>query len=392
MNVVVVHNHYQLRGGEDQVFADEVHLLEAHGHRVLPYTVHNAQLASKNSLGMAKATLWNGEIYRDLRTLLKREQPRLVHFHNVFPLISPAAYYAARAEGIPVVQTLHNYRLLCPNSLFFRDGHACEDCLDKFIPWPGVIHACYRGDRAASGVVATMLTTHRLLRTWTQMVDVYVTPSEFAREKFIQGGLPSEKIVVKPNFVHPDPGAGEGGGGYVLFVGRLSVEKGLNTLLTAWERLGTRIPLKIVGDGPMADRVIEAAERLRCVEWQGHRPPEEVGTLMGEASLLVFPSECYETFGRAAIEAFAKGTPVVAANLGAHAELVDHGRTGLHFRPGNPKDLATQVEWALSHPAELAQMRREARAEFEVKYTAEQNYRKLLEIYESAVAHAKTRL
>jgi hypothetical protein len=149
VSVLVVHNHYQRPGGEDQVFANEVDLLEAHGHHVLCYTAHNAQLARKNSLSMAKAAVWNGAIYRDLRTLLKKEQPQLVHFHNTFPLVSPAAYYAARAEGIPVVQSLHNYRLLCPNALFFRDGHACEDCLGKFTPWPGVVHACYRANRAA---------------------------------------------------------------------------------------------------------------------------------------------------------------------------------------------------------------------------------------------------
>ena len=233
-----------------------------------------------------------------------------------------------------------------------------------------------------------MLTVHRVLRTWTEMVDVYVALTEFARSKFIEGGLPAGKIVVKPNFVAPDPGRGQGGGGYALFVGRLAPEKGTGTMLAAWDRLGTRIPLKIVGDGPLRARVVEAARRSN-VEWLGHRPVEEVHALMGKADMLVFPSEWYETFGRVAVEAFATGTPVIAADIGAVAELVEHGRTGLEFRPGDPEDLIAQVEWALSHPAELRLMRDEVRAEFEAKYTAERNYRALMEIYEAALERKK---
>ena len=389
MKILAVHNRYQRPGGEDQVFVDETALLEARDHRVVRYEVHNDQVERVNRLTLAKDTVWNTSAYRELRALIRRERPDVVHFHNTLPLISPAGYYAARAEGVPVIQTLHNYRLLCPVALFFRDGRVCEDCMGKAVPWPGVVHECYRGSRAASGVIATMLTVHRVMRTWTEMVDVYVALTEFARSKFIEGGLPAGKIVVKPNFVAPDPGRGQGGGGYALFVGRLAPEKGTGTMLAAWERLGTRIPLKIVGDGPLRDRVVEAAARRSNVEWLGHRPVEEVHALMGKADMLVFPSEWYETFGRVAVEAFATGTPVIAADIGAVAELVEHGRTGLEFRPGDPEDLVTQVEWALSHPAELRRMRDEVRAEFEAKYTAERNYRALIEIYEAALKRKK---
>ncbi len=389
MKILAVHNRYQRPGGEDQVFVDETALLETRNHRVLRYEVHNDQVKQVNRLTLAKDTVWNSSAYRELGALIRRERPDVVHFHNTLPLVSPAGYYAARAEGVPVIQTLHNYRLLCPVALFFRDGRVCEDCMGKAVPWPGVVHRCYRGSLAASGVIATMLTVHRALRTWTEMVDVYVALTEFARSKFIEGGLPAGKIVVKPNFVAPDPGRGQGGGGYALFVGRLAPEKGTGTMLAAWERLGTRIPLKIVGDGPLRDRVVEAAARRSNVEWLGHRPVEEVHALMGKADMLVFPSEWYETFGRVAVEAFATGTPVIGANIGAVAELVEHGRTGLEFRPGDPEDLVTQVEWALSHPAELRRMRDEVRAEFEAKYTAERNYRALMEIYEAALERKK---
>jgi glycosyltransferase involved in cell wall biosynthesis len=385
VKALVVHNRYRQPGGEDQVFSAETALLEARGHRVLRYSTHNDRVADMNSLALAKGTLWNSSIYRELRTLMRRERPNVAHFHNTFPLVSPAGYFAARAEGVPVIQTLHNYRLLCPNALFFRDGGVCEDCLGKAVPWPGVVHKCYRGSRAASGSVAAMLTAHRALRTWTEKVDAYITITRFARDKFIQGGLPAEKIVVKPNFVNPDPGPGEGRGGYVLFVGRLSIEKGIGTLLAAWKRLGGRVPLKVVGDGPLVDEVVKAANGRSRVEWLGYRSLAEVHALMKEASALVFPSEWYETFGRVAAEAFATGTPVIAANIGAAIELVEHGRTGLRFPPGDPEDLAAQVEWILNHPVERTRMRREARAEFEAKYTAERNYRMLMEIYGSTL-------
>ncbi len=246
--MLLLHNRYQQPGGEDQVFAAEGNLLEAHGHQVLRYTRHNDQVTDQNPLALAGATVWNQAVYRELRTLIRRERPQVAHFHNTLPMISPAAYYAARAEGVPVVQTLHNYRLLCPNALFYRDGQVCEDCLGKAVPWPGVVHACYRESRASSGAVATMLTAHRAIGTWKKAVDMYVALTEFARQKFVQGGLPAEKIVVKPNFIEPDPGSGEGRGHYALFVGRLSQEKGVDTLLAAWEQLGEKVPLKIVGD------------------------------------------------------------------------------------------------------------------------------------------------
>jgi glycosyltransferase involved in cell wall biosynthesis len=344
-----------------------------------------------NPVTVAGATFWNKAAYRELRSLFRREKPQVVHFHNTFPLVSPAAYYAARAEGVSVVQTLHNYRLLCPNALFFRGGSVCEDCLGRFVPWPGVVHRCYRGSFAASSAVVSMLTVHRALGTWSHMVDVYIALTEFAKRKFIEAGLPAEKIVVKPNFVYPDPGVGEGKGGYALFVGRLSTEKGLDTLLAAWERVGEKLPLRIVGDGPLTGKVSEAARRLKGVEWLGRRPREEVLALMKDASFLIFPSVCYEGFPMTIAEAYAVGLPVLASNLGGMSSLVDSGRTGFHFRPGDPEDLVAKVEWALSHPEELAAMRKESRAEYEAKYTAERNYQVLIDIYEKALKIAEKR-
>ncbi len=389
MSVVLVHNFYQQPGGEDAVFAAEGALLEAHGHEVVRNTVHNDEVAGLGRLELARKTLWNDESYRKFRALFRGARPQVVHVHNTLPLISPAVYYAAHAEGAAVVQTLHNFRYSCVNGLFYRDGHVCEDCLGKAVPWPGVVHGCYRGSRAASAVVAGMLGYHKLRGTYAHEVDQYIVLSEFSRQKYIEMGLPEEKLSVKPNFVDSDPGAGTGTGGYALFVGRLSQEKGIAPLLAAWERLGSRLPLKVVGDGPQASLVELAASQLSGVEWLGRKPRDAVLALMQEAILLVFPSVCYETFGMTIVEAFAAGTPVVASDIGTMSSLVTHGRTGLHFEAGNADDLVAQVEWALEHPGELAAMRVAARAEYEEKYTAEVNYRMLMGVYERALARRR---
>src|SRR5262245_47877410 len=228
---------------------------------------------------LASQTIWSRPAYKEFRTLLQKHRPDVVHFHNTFPLISPAAYYAARAEGLAVVQTLHNFRVLCPNALFFRNGRVCEDCLGCAVPWPGVIHRCYRGSRAASAGVTAMLSAHRLLGTWREAVDRYIALTSFSRQKFLQGGLPAGRVVVKPNFLDSDPGCGSGEGGYALFVGRLSAEKGVETLLQAWRVGGALPPLKIVGDGPLAAKVQAAAAGNPLIEWQGTKQPPDVDAL-----------------------------------------------------------------------------------------------------------------
>lgn len=386
--MLLLHNHYQQPGGEDQVFAAEGELLEAHGHQVVRYTMHNDRADRMSSPSLARATIWNSAVYRDLRALIRRERPRVAHFHNTFPLISPAAYYAARAEGVPVIQTLHNYRLLCPDALFFRGGGVCEDCLGKAIPWPGAVHACYRGSYPASVATAAMLTLHRAAGTWTGAVDRYIALTAFARMKFIEGGLSGDRVTVKPNFLASDPGAGEGRGGYFLFVGRLSEEKGIRTMLDAWKQHRITSPLKVVGNGPMESEVSEAAKSTRGIEHLGRQPKGRVLSMMKDARALIFPSLWYEGFPMVIVEAYAAGLPVIASDLGSMSSLVDHGRTGLRFMPADAEDLAAQVERATAYPEELRRMRAEARAEFEDSYTAQRNYRLLMEIYGEVIEHA----
>lgn len=375
------------------MFESEATLLASKGHKILRYTLSNDQISHMNRLSLVGATLWNYSVYSEIRALIRKERPQLIHFYNTFPLISPSAYYAAKAEAVPVVQRLDNFRLLCSNALFLRDDRICEDCLGKLIPWPGIAHGCYRNSRTASSVVAAMLTLHRALRTWVRMVDVYIALTEFARQKFIQGGLPAGKIVVLPNFVYNDAGPGEGRGGYAIFVGRLSPEKGVITLLAAWQHLVGKIPLKILGDGPMAPMVASTAQRSGGVEWLGWRSKDEVRARMRDALVLIFPSVCYEMFPLVAIEGFEAGLPVIASDHGSLRSLVDDGRTGLLFRTGDQDDLVARLSWILSHPVELNRLRRAARAEFDANYTAERHYAMLMEIYERVVSspHSRTR-
>jgi glycosyltransferase involved in cell wall biosynthesis len=414
MKILLIHNHYTQPGGEDAVFEAEKSLLERMGHEVVEFVEYNRRLNGVNPFKAAVDAVWSRESYRKIRQLIRETRPDVAHFHNTFLRISPAAYYACREEGVPVVQTLHNYRLICPGALLMRDERVCEDCVGKAVAWPGVAHGCWRGSRAHTAVVASMLTFHRLLKTWHEKVDLYIALTEFARQKFIQGGLPGEKIVVKPNFIasdelgvmskelrvmsdelgvrsdevklityHPSLITQQS---YVLFVGRLSLEKGVMTLLRAWKKL-KGVPLKIVGDGSLMEEVqgFVRREGLKEVEVLGRRPREEVFRLMREARVLVFPSEWYEGFPMTITEAFACGLPVIASGQGAMAEIVEDGRTGLHFEPGNPEDLAEKVAWAWEHPKELEEMGREARREYEAKYTAERNYEMIMEIYGKVV-------
>jgi glycosyltransferase involved in cell wall biosynthesis len=384
MNILVAHNFYKLAGGEDQCVAAETAMLRARGHNVTLYCLSNEATDGMGRLELAGRTIWSRPAFLEMRRLIGLHRPRVVHFHNTLPLISPAAYYAAHAEGVPVVQTLHNFRLLCVNSLLFRDGRPCEDCLGKS-PWRGVAHKCYRDSRAASTAVAAMIAAHRLAGTWRNAVDAYIALSEFSRRKFIEGGLPESKIALKPNFVYPEPGPSAGNGGYAVYVGRLSAEKGVETLLAAWRLLGKRVPLKIAGDGPLAPPVLDATAHNEAIDWLQNVPHEKVYDLIGAAAFLILPSQCYEgALPRVVIEAFAKGTPVVVSRHGAMAETIEDGRNGMGFDPGNPQDLADKVRCLVSDPCALKRMRLAARETFDRNFTAEVNHELLMAIYARA--------
>jgi len=381
MKVLMLHNRYLIPGGEDQCSVAEAALLRDHGHEVELLEEDNRRVEQLGHARTALRTVWSRESYRRIDELLGSGKFDILHVQNFFPLWSPSVYYAASRNRVPVVQTLHNYRLMCANALLFRDQHLCQECLGRFMPWHGVVHACYRNSRAASAVVASMVGAHKLAGTWRKRVGAYIAVSEFAREIYVAGGLPAEKIAVKPNFIHPSPKLGAGGGGYALYVGRLSAEKGVATMLEAWKRADGAIPLKIAGEGPLAQLVIATARECSRIEYLGAKLLPEVLDLMRMAEFLVFPSEWYETMGRTIMEAFAVGTPVVAARIGPPATMVVPGETGFHFTGGSVAELRERLEWSSRNLDQMRAMRAKARQKFEACYTGAANATMLLAIY-----------
>lgn len=311
-------------------------------------------------------------------------RPDVVHVHNFFPVLTPSVYDAA---DVPVIQTLHNYRLLCANGLFFRDNSPCEQCAGKRVPWPAIYHSCYRDSRAGSAAVATMLSVHRFKDTWNTRVSRFITLTEFARTMFVRNlGIDPERIVVKPNAA-PDTGAGDGKGGYALCAGRLSAEKGTATLIAAAEH-GLGMPLKVAGTGPFSTSVKDAAAK-GLLQYLGSQSQSEISRLMQGARVLLLPSHCYEGLPMVIPEAFATGLPIVASNVGALASLISHGRNGLVVPPRDAGALAAAVQTIVTTPGMETSLRAEARLTYERRYRPEANVQSLFDIYREALAEPR---
>lgn len=386
MNILMVHNYYQQRGGEDVSTESEVALLREYGHHVTFYSVHNELVEQIGRVRSAVRAIWSVQAYRDVKRIMAEEKYDVMHVQNFFPLISPSVYFAAKSCGVPVVQSIRNYRLFCLNGFFHCEGAVCERCFGKKFAWPGVKRGCYRDSRFASFVIALMqFVHHHLLRSFSRKVDRFIALSDFVKCKLVESGIPDQKIVVKPNFVSPDPGVGTSDRNQFVFVGRLSPEKGIETLIDAWrlsETNGQLIDheLLVVGDGPERKRLEGSAAGL-AIRFLGRKSAEEVSQIVGHSKCLIFPSEWYETFGRVAIEAYAKGVPVIASKIGAVQELVEDGRTGYLFEPSDPSDLAKKMAQIILSPELFESMSVTARAAFESKYLDSENISELEMIY-----------
>jgi glycosyltransferase involved in cell wall biosynthesis len=388
MKILLVFNSYQEPGGEDVVFRKEGHLLKQAGHEVSEYRRDNDEIKGYSKLrrlSLIGQPVWAWDSYRDFGALLRKNRPEIVHVHNTFPLISPSILWVCRREGVPVVHTLHNYRLLCPQANFFRAGKPCQDCIMGSY-WQGVAHGCYRNSALSTTPVALMLTVHREGKTWIRMVDQYIAPSAFARNQFVKAGFPASHITLKPNFVDPDPGARVGTGSYALCIGRVSPEKGVETLLRAWRQLPKTYTLRILGEGPLRARLQAESEGLTNIKFMGWLPHDQAMEVVKGARFLIFPSELYETFGLGIVEAFACGVPAVVSRLGAMQEIVQEGHTGFLFQPGDADDLARTVVSAWNQPEHMLRLGAQARLEYETKYTAAVNYRQLIDIYQQVIA------
>lgn len=383
MRILQIHNSYQQAGGEDRVVEQEAELLRSRGHQVAQLKASNDDIHGMvDQVRTAVRAAYSPQAKTRCLQAIDETRPHVAHVHNLFPLLTPSVLDACAERRIPVVMTLHNYRLLCPGAFLMSNGQVCTRCLGS-TPYAAALRRCYRGSVLGSIVAARVVAAHRGRGTWRVKVHRFVALTEFARNLFIEEGFPAERIVVKPNFCSPVPAPQEGRRSGALFVGRLSKEKGVPTLLCAWRSVPHELRLAGSGSYPASD------DPGSHVTFLGPLDSEAVAGEMGKARFLVMPSEWFEGLPLVIVEAFAAGLPVLASRLGTMAEIVRDGVTGLHFEPGDPRDLATKASWLFDHPDECRRMGMNARAEYERKYTSDRNYERLMDVYQQAIDEAR---
>ena len=378
MKILQVHNYYKIPGGEDQVVANEKRLLEENGHEVYTYYRQNStidQYSKWQKIKLIKDTTWSSSSYADFDKLLGTIKPDICHVHNFMPLITPAVYSACQAHKIPVAQTLHNYRLICTNGLFMRDGNICEDCLSKS-PYGAVKKKCYRDSYLQTYAVARMLDKHTKRKTWQDNIDAYFCLTEFAKSKFISHGLPEQKLHVKPNFVELNESRNKIiTEDYLVYVGRLESNKGIEIFSQIAQDLA--IPLKVVGNGPL----IESIRNLPNIEVLGALPHQSTLDLISGAKALIFPSLSYEGMPMTILEAFSLKTPVVSSNIGAMKTIINHQQNGLLFDSNSAEDLLDKIKLILGDNGLDKNLTQAAFEDYKNNYSKTANYKLLIDTY-----------
>lgn len=390
MKILYAWNLYREHGGENQWYPSEPALMRAGGHDTLLYERDNRELDGFGPLQKARLffeATWSRRTYREVRELCRRERPDVAHVYNTVVLLSPSIFHALHDEGVPVVQTLYNYRMVCPAATLLRNGKVCEECIDHSL-WRSVRHRCYRGSALQSAALARSISFHRRAGTWNRAVSAFIVPTPFMKAKLASGGVDPDRIRVKPNWHEPDPGGRDGPpSDFCLYVGRLSEEKGIRTVVHAWRHTPGLPPLRIIGDGPLRAEVEQGvgASPSSPIEYLGRRPHDEVMAAMKAARAFLLPSEWYEAFPHTILEAYGCGVPIVASRLGTMPDVIEEGVTGLLYPPGNSQALAETVLRLWREPGLVEQLGRQARTAFVEKYSAASAYRNLLAIYEEVI-------
>lgn len=390
MNILLIHNKYQQKGGEDVVFQVEGELMASHGHQVERLLFDNSQIKTTRDVILSGiGSVYNVQSAHRIEAVIRFFRPDVIHVHNFFPLASPAVFFVAARHQIPVVVTLHNYRLICPSYTLYHDGKIYEKSVDKIFPLDAVLKGVYRESKVQTASTVLMTGLHKLGGTWKNKVDRYIALTRFAKNKFLHSslGVSASQLVVKPNFTD-DLGVGERQReNFFLFIGRLTGEKGIETVLESAAAGGYK--LSIIGDGPLKEMVETHAATYPNIEYLGFRQKPFIISQLKKCKALIFPSVWYEGFPMTILEAFSTATPVICSRLGGMAEIVEDKINGLHFHAGNSADLTEKVN-SLHTDAEFAgALGRKARADYEEKYTPEKNYLQLLSIYEEVVAEKK---
>jgi len=386
MKILLIHNAYQKFGGEDVVFRMERQLLKDNGHEVVEYTVSNHDINSDSFFGKVKValeTIWSNKQYKKVKRLLKEINPDIVHVHNTFPQLSPSIYWAIKSCNLPVVQTLHNYRLTCANGLLFRSNKPCDLCTTGNFS-AALKYKCYRNSLMATAPLVLMQKIHRILGTFNNKVDVYITLNSFNKDIMVKSGLPEEKMYIKPNFINSRNLSKRSRKKQLIFVGRVSPEKGLDLLLESFTKLkSNEYELVIIGDGPEKDRLQEKYKNVNEICWMGHLSHNEVLNEIEQSRGIIMPSRWYETFGMVVIEAFSVGTPAIGPNHAGIPELIQNGINGYLFNPNDTESLSSVLEEFCGMNDSLwNDLSQEARVSFEKSYTEKENYKYLIGIYE----------
>lgn len=386
MKILILHNTYQQRGGEDVMVEAEAEMLLAGGHDVRVECVSNDDIVGvKDKARVFMRSSYDPARARWAAELVKSHRAEVMHVHNFWPLLTPAVHRGAAQAGAAVVQTLHNFRLLCSGGVFLRDGAVCEKCLNSTPAW-GIMHRCYRGSVPGSLAVAAMQIRARQSGIWERDVHRFIALTDFARTKFVEGGLPAERVVVKPNAlaVLTPPTFRQRDG--VLFVGRLSAEKGVSTLVEAAKSVPS-LSVTIAGDGPDRDELEAAAPPN--VRFLGAVSGIKARELMSAAQVLVMPSIWYEGFPVTLLEAFSCRLPIIASRIGSLESLISHEKTGLHFETARTQQLSDHLKLLIETPEYFVKMGENAYAEFNARYTVKRNSEQLEKIYSDAIRTAK---
>lgn len=382
MKILIAHNYYQLKGGEDSVVTNEIELLRSYGNSVITYYRNNDEIKTLTVIQKAQLlfkTTYSQKTYQEVCQVIKEEKPDICHVHNFFPLITPSIYDACRDNNIPVVQTLHNFRLICANGLFMREGKICEDCLGKSA-YGAVKKKCYRNSSVQTYVVARMIESHKKKNTWTKKVDRYLCLSEFSKQKFLQAGLPEDRLIVKSNFVKATSHIkNKCNAPYFIFVGRIDSTKGIELLVKVAKN--SPIPIKVIGEGKLTSLL----ENSLNIDYLGRLPHKETVNYISKAEALIFPSLLYEGMPMTILEAFSNKTPVLASKLGAMQTMITHKQNGLLFEPNNEKELANLMNFVISNELVIDNIITNAYNDFLAKYSEESNYLQLINIYKDLI-------
>lgn len=389
-----MHNYYQQSGGEDRVVDQEMDLLRNNGVEVDLYSIHNDVIEEYGTFKKLKTgleTVWSYREYKRFKNYLIKQKPDIVHVHNFFPLLSPSIYYACNKLNIPVVQTLHNYRLMCPAATFLKEDRICEKCLDASL-FNSVKYGCYRGSKVQTVPVVSMISINKMLGTWKSKVDRYIALTEFAKSKFVSSGLPEEKITVKGNFLqknHSEVSEVIESSDNIIFVGRLSPEKGVQDLLEAWDLVSERknSKLLIIGEGPEKS-YLEKVYNSEHTVFLGKKNSDEVIRYMKGAKYLIVPSIWYEGFPMTIVEAYSVGTPVISSKIGSLREVVIDEETGFHFNYRDIDNLREVLEKALDYELHK-QMKENVLSNYKEKYSEEINFEKMMFIYNEVIEEKK---